>query len=297
MQRRHILAALALLAALTAPACVQAPRPEPALWAVRDADSTLYLYGTIHLRKPGARWGGPAAERALGEAQEVWTEVEIDPAREAAMGALVAQYGIDRTRTLSSQLSPERAQQLRDTATRLGVPVANLETMKPWLASVTLSMLPMLKAGYDPQAGVDRTVDRLGEAAGKRMRWFETNEQQIQFLSGFDEPLQIAMLEDTLDEVAEGIGLLQQMEAAWERGDDAALAREMVAELKRDYPQLYDVILTRRNAAWTQVLAAEMAGSGVDFVAVGAAHLVGPDSVQTMLRARGFKVERVTAAP
>jgi uncharacterized protein YbaP (TraB family) len=84
------------------------------------------------------------------------------------------------------------------------------------------------------------------------------------------------------------------MEAAWEVGDDRALGRELVGELREEYPALYKVILKDRNAAWVDVVAREMDGSGVAFVAVGAAHLAGPDSVQTLLRARGYKVERVS---
>jgi uncharacterized protein len=287
----------ALACALALAACVSAPRtasaPEPALWVVRDADSTLYLYGTIHMRKPGARWGGPMAERALAEADEVWTEVEVDPARDAAVQQVVARYGIDPANPLSAQLTPERAQQLREAAVALGAAPQSFDVMKPWLASITISLLPMLKAGYDPQAGVDRSVDRVAEAAGKRMRWFESGEQQIQFLAGLSYPLQIAMLEDALDEVGQGTALLERMEAAWEVGDDRTLAREMTSEMKRDDPELYEVMLTRRNAAWTETLIGELNSAGVDFVAVGAAHLVGPDSVQAMLRARGWKVERV----
>jgi uncharacterized protein len=289
------------LAAAVLAACASAPKapvvegpPQPAVWALRDADSTIYLYGTIHMRKQGASWGGPVAERALAEAGEVWTEVEIDPARDAEMAPIVARYGLDATRTLSSRLTPQRAKQLKTAAAEIGVPLANIEGMKPWLASLTFSIVPMMRAGYDPQHGVDRSVDRIAEATGKRMRWFETGEEQLRFLSGFDDDLQIAMLEDSLDEVGKGPAALTAMEAAWEVGNDAALAREMVAELKDDYPALYDVILTKRNAAWVEVLSRELEGSGVDFVAVGAAHLVGPDSVQAMFAARGVTVERVT---
>lgn len=290
-----MLAALALLVAGCASLGEARGPGEPAVWAVRDADSTIYLFGTIHMRKPGARWGGPLAERALAEASEVWTEVEIDPARDAALQALVARYGIDVQHRLSDLLPPARAAQMREAAAALDLDPDNVEFMKPWLASLTFSVVPMVRAGYDPQSGVDRTVDAIAETAGKHMRWFETGEQQLQFLAGFDQPLQIAMLEDTLDEVGEGPRELEQMEAAWDRGDVDLLARDMVADMKRRYPELYDVILRRRNAAWTDTLAREMAGSGVDFVAVGTAHLVGPDSVQDMLRARGFRVERVRA--
>lgn len=274
-----------------------AQAPQPALWVVRDADSTIYLYGTIHLRKPGARWGGPAAETALGEAQEVWTELEIDASKEAAMQGLVMQYGIDRERPLSSKIDPARAPQLAAAAAKIGIPPNGFEAMKPWLASLTLTVVPMVQAGYDPNAGVDRSVDRIARAAGKTMRWFETSEEQIRFLSGVSEPLQLQMLYEALDEIEEGPGMLAVMEAAWEKGDDRTVAAEMVAEMARDYPELYETLLKKRNAAWADVLTRELGGSGVDFVAVGAAHLAGPDSVQSLLRARGLRVDRVTPTP
>lgn len=308
MKRLLIAAAGALMLAAGCATPKEAPSasvsaavaPEPALWVVRDADSTIYLYGTIHLRKTGASWGGPAAERALAEAQEVWTEIDMDPAKESQMQGLVLKYGIDTARPLSSKVTPARWTQIQNLATGFGLPAANLEPMKPWLASLTFTIMPMMKAGYDPNAGVDRAIDRIARAGGKTMRSFETAEQQLQFFSGFTEAAQVQMLYESLDEIDKGAAALAAMEAAWEKGDDRTLATEMVAEMAREYPDLYDVILKRRNAAWTDTLANELKGSGVDFVAVGAAHLVGPDSVQAMLRARnltGVTIERVTPTP
>ena len=195
---------------------------------------------------------------------------------------------------LSAQLTPARAKQLREAAAEIGVPASALEIMKPWLASLTFTVVPMGKAGYDPNAGVDRTIDRIAETAGKRMRWFETGEEQIRFMAGMSEPLQIEMLYDALDEVGKGTTELERMEKAWEAGDTDMLADEMVAEMKGEYPELYDVLLKNRNAAWVEVLSREMAGAGVDFIAVGAAHLVGPDSVLAMMQAQGFTVERIS---
>jgi len=306
MRKLLIAAAAGALALVSGCATAQqttpsiAAAPEPALWVVRDADSKIYLYGTIHLRKAGASWGGPAAERALGEAQEVWTEIDMDPAREGEMQGLVVKYGIDTARPLSSKVSPERWTQIQTAAAGFGMPTANIEPMKPWLASLTFSILPMMKAGYDPNAGVDRAIDRIARAGGKTMRAFETAEQQLQFFSTFSETAQVQMLYQALDDIDEGAATLAALEAAWEKGDDRALANEMVAEMQREYPELYDVLLKRRNAAWTDTLVKELQGSGVDFVAVGAAHLVGPDSVQAMLQARnisGVTIERVTRAP
>jgi uncharacterized protein len=305
---KKVLMAAAAGAMLLASACATAKEnaatpaataqvAQPAMWVVRDADSTIYLYGTIHLRKTGAKWGGPEAERALNEAQEVWTELEIDPSKEAAMQGLVMQYGIDREKPLSAKIDSARLPALQAAATKIGMPAANLEPMRPWLAGLTLTVVPMMQAGYDPNAGVDRAVNTIARAAGKKMRWFETSEQQLQFFANTPEPVQLQMLYEAIDQINEGASAMATLESAWEKGDDRTLANEMVAEMARDYPELYDVLLKKRNAAWTEVLAREMAGSGVDFVAVGAAHLAGPDSVQAMMKAKGFRIERVTPQP
>ena len=203
--------------------------PEPALWVIRDADSTMYFYGTIHLRKAGAPWGGPAAERALAEAKEVWTEVEIDPVRDAELQGVVGRMGYDTTRTLSSLMTRARAGQLKTTAQSIGVPMTALDAMKPWLASLTISIVPMVRAGYDPAAGVDHSIDRIARAAGKHMRWFETGEQQIQFMAGFADPLQLEMLYDSMDDIDKGMALMARMEAATlanVRAGDATSERE-----------------------------------------------------------------------
>jgi hypothetical protein len=125
------------------------------------------------------------------------------------------------------------------------------------------------------------------------MRWFETAEQQLGFLAGLSEQIQLQMLLDVIEEADEGAAIIADLERAWTTGDEAAITGFMVDEMKTDYPELYAALIADRNARWVEVLKTELAGSGVDFVAVGAGHLVGPDAVQAGLRAAGFSVERV----
>lgn len=267
--------------------------PQPSLWVVKDADSTIYLYGTIHLRREGGDWGGPAAKAALAEAQEVWTELEIDPAKDAAMQGLVAQLGLDPTRKLSDVIDPSKKPAFEKAVAALGIPAANFDVMRPWLAGLTISILPLLQAGYDPQKGVDQQVDRTAEAAGKTMRWFETAEEQLRFLSGVSEPVALQMLYEAIGEFEQGPEMIRQMEAAWETGNDAELKRLVVDEMKTQYPEVYDALLTQRNRRWADVLQKELAGSGVDFVAVGAGHLLGDDSVQAFLAKKGIRAQQI----
>lgn len=292
-------AAAALCAGLLVSACATAPPQHddsvgaaPALFVARDADSTIYLYGTVHLRRSGEPWGGPHVEAALAEAEEVWTETDVSPTAEAQAQSIAMRLGMG-AQPLSSTLTPEQQARLAAVTERLGLPAGALEPMRPWMAALTLTVIPIIRAGYDPQAGVDRAVVAWARANGRSLRWFETAEEQIGFFSNLSEEAQREMLLYAIDEAEGGAALIDELSAAWERGDLTALEARIVEEVRADYPEAYESLFVRRNEAWVEVLMQELDGSGVDFVAVGAGHLVGSDSVVAMLRARGVQVERV----
>jgi len=290
MKRLRAAALTMLACACAAPAFAQEVRP--ALFVARDADSTLYLFGTVHVRRPGAAWGGPDAQAALAEADEVWTEMDISTAGEVAVRRLTLERGMaPADQPLSSWLSDKERTQLAALTARLGVSSAVFEGMRPWLAALTLSFIPISQSGYDPGAGVDRAVRSAAGDAG--FRHFETAEDQIGFFADLSEAAQRQMLREAIREAEAGAEQLDEMSSAWERGDLAVLEASIIADMREAYPELYAVIFKRRNHVWVDVLAHEMDGAGVDFVAVGAGHLLGPDGLVTLLRARGVNVERV----
>lgn len=292
MFKQAILAFAAFVALSGAPADAQ-QQINPPLYVVRDADSTMYLFGTVHIRPRGADWGNDHVRAAISESQEVWTEIEISPAADARAQQLAMQLGAAEGRSLSSWLSAEENAALAAALTRLGVPAAALEGQEPWIAALTLSIVPMLQAGYDPNSGVDRAVDAYAEAGGKTMRTFETIEQQLGFFDGMDAEVQREMLSEAIAQAPEVPAMMAQLTRAWEGGDEAALTALVIDETRREYPELYDAIFVRRNNAWMQVIANELNGAGVDFVAVGAGHLLGAEGLVAQLRARGYTVERV----
>jgi len=290
---------LAALAALTLAACATgaaepAFAPGPALFVARDADSTMYLFGTLHIRRPNTAWGGARAQAGLAETQEVWTELEISPETDAQTQSLALRYGMaEPNRPLSSYFSANEYARINAAGQRFGVPPQMLEAMRPWIVGVTFSVLPMTEAGYDPAAGADRAIDAFGDANGKTMRSFETAEAQIQMLAGMSDDVQRQMVMEAVAEVEKGSGEMDEMATAWENGDLAALERLVVTEMRDEYPEIYQVLLVERNNAWLETLTHELEGSGVDFVAVGAAHMLGPDGLVAQLRRRGYAVERV----
>jgi uncharacterized protein YbaP (TraB family) len=286
---RRLLVGVASVVALGVAAPAMA---EPALWAIKDKDSTIYLFGTIHVLKPDTQWRSPAIDKALKDSGDLTIEVlgADDP---AVMQPLVLKYGVDQVNPLSKKLSPDDFKRIQVLAQGAGVPAQALEIMRPWLASISLAMLPIMKAGYDPRSGVEQVVQAQMKAAGKPAASLESAEQQIRFFADMSPKVEIDMLKSTLDDAEEGPGKIDKMVTAWASGDTKELETEFVTEMKADYADVYDVLLTDRNIAWSKQLKTKLAGSGVSFVAVGAGHLVGPDSVQVQLAKLGIKAERV----
>lgn len=285
--RRGALALVAFAAMGAAPAFA-----EPALWVIKDSDSTVYLFGTVHVLKPQTQWRSARIAKAFAAADDVVMEIQ-QPDNPAAMQPLMMRYGLDRAAPLSSKLSPETYRKLQAAAQGMGLPAQAIEPMRPWLAALTVSLTPLLQAGYDPESGVEKLLTAEAKAAGKPVSAFETAEQQVRFFADMTPDQERALLESTLADVEEGPGKVDALVAAWAAGDQRELNRQMVDEMRRDYPALYRLLLVDRNRDWAAQLKTKLAGSGVSFVAVGAGHLTGPDSLQVALARLGIEARAV----
>jgi uncharacterized protein YbaP (TraB family) len=289
---RWIRTSLYLLGAFAAPILfTPVAKAEPAMWVIRTSDSTIYLIGTMHLLKHGAEWNSTKVRKAVTDSTELWLEVaDID--NQASIAPIVTQYGLDMEHPLSSKLTATQKQKLDTVAATYGFPTAMLEPMRPWIAAVTFTMLPLQKAGYDPDAGIDRALRAQAATEGDKILGFETAEEQIRFLADLPEADQIAFLDETLTDAEKGMDQLEKMAKAWMDGDSDTLSNIMVNEVKKASPALYQKLLVQRNVAWSNQIVKMLKTPGVRQIAVGAAHLVGPDSVQVQLAKRGIKVDR-----
>ena len=264
----------------------------PALWVARKDQATLYLFGTVHLLPSDTDWSSKELDRALEASGTLLIELVDD--NPANMQALVLKYGLDPAHPLSAKLSPRERNRLERAAIDAELPggAATLQPMRPWLAAVTLAMTPLVRAGMDPAQGVDRTLRARMEKAGKPVQGLETAERQLRMLADMPEPMQLAFLRQSLDEVAEGPARLRELIDAWRRGDTDTIARIEDEDLRKDSPELYDRLLVQRNQAWAKAIAERMQQPGITFVAVGAGHLAGPDSLQKQLQRLGVEVKR-----
>ena len=110
-------------------------------------------------------------------------------------------------------------------------------------------------------------------------------------LAELPETDQIAFLEETLGDAEKGVALLDKLATAWLAGDTETIGHILVDELKTKSPALYDKLVVQRNVRWAGKIAEIVKSPGVRQIAVGAAHLAGPDSLQVQLAKRGIKVE------
>ena len=269
----------------------QAAHAEPAMWVVRDADSTVYLFGTVHLLRKDVVWNTPKVQKAMKDSTELWLEL-TDDGDMAKLAPVVQQHGIDAARPLSSKLTAAQKAKLAKVAAEYGMNPAQLEPLRPWLAALTMTMLPLQKAGWTADAGVDKLLRAQAEKEGDQLKAFETAEQQMRFFADLPEARQIEFLEQSLDNAEEGLAQMDTLAKAYAAGDPDTIGRIMSSEMKAEAPELYDLLLTRRNIAWAEKIDTLLDGKGTHFIAVGAGHLAGPDSVQVQLAKRGIKAER-----
>jgi uncharacterized protein YbaP (TraB family) len=266
-------------------------RADPAMWVIKDADSTVYLLGTIHVMKPGVSWRSEKLDAALNSSDEYWMEADVaaDP---AIAQTYALNFGMDSRHPLSEAIGAANYAKLLDIAQRYQIPTERFPQMRPWLATMALSRAQILSLGYDPDLGVDRTLEKAALAAGKPVKTFETISEQLDFLAGMPDKLAAQMLVEALDDLKEGVKVVDSLEAAWLAGDVKQLQQAGNERMRKDSPELYDRIVVQRNRNWAKRIDAMLKGSGTQFIAVGAAHLLGGDSLPAQLTKLGYKVER-----
>lgn len=273
-----------------------APAPttdiSPAMWMVRDADTTIYMFGTVHVLRPGLNWLKGDVKAAFDGADELVLEV-TEPDDPQAMQATVAKLANNPAGTDLRSTLPEAVRtKYESTLGTLKLPVQALDQYKPWFAAVTLTTLPLMMQGYDLNSGAEKVLTSFAKQQSKPIGQLETIEQQLGIFASLDNEKQIEFLNVSLDGVPEVTTQIDSMVDAWGKADLATLDK-LLNEGFESYPGLYDALLTDRNSNWATWIKARMDKPGVVFMAVGTAHLVGKDSVQAQLAKVGIASTRV----
>ena len=287
--------ALCVALALAAPAMLVSATPaagEPAMWHVHDADTDITLFGTIHALPPGTSWLGPKIAARVDAADTLVLETII-PDDPAGLGPLVAMLGERKgLPPLSARVAPSKRAALLAGEASLGLAAARLDGMKTWLAAIALGDGAVTKLGLTQSDGVEATLTARVRAAKKAVLGLETPEAQLRLFDNLPETDARALLDSTVDDLSSARDDTNALIAYWQAGETEALAADFDKSF-RATPNLQRALLADRNKAWADWIAARLATPGKVFVAVGAGHLGGRDSVVAMLQAKGLTVERL----
>jgi len=284
-----------------APAAVEALDPvpvkapsikdvDPALWVVKDEDTTIYLFGTVHILKPGLGWFDEGVKEAFDKSDRLVLEMVEPP--QAETQALFMKMAIDQTgKTLRSKMTDGERAIYEGALKKIGLPVEGLDPFDPWAAAVTIQVLAMQKKGFDVNSGAEKQLSAAAKASNKPIGGVETMEYQLGIFDAMSEAEQIKFLIEGAKVIDDAEATMDKMVNLWATPDPEGLAKLMNEGMTS--PALYHALLTKRNANWAKWISEQMAKPGTTFMAVGAGHLSGATSVPALLPAYGLSAERV----
>lgn len=263
----------------------------PALWTVHSKAATAYLFGSIHLLPSNIDWHTQAIDTAIASADVFVFEAPMDDAGKAAIANFIAQHGsLPAGTTLTSLLPPKTRKDYGQALALTQISPTALDHERPWLASIMLDVGFLQRLHYMVDGGVDRQIYAIAERRKKRVRAFETPEQQLALFMPKNEKLEIAEFDADLKQFQSEQGTIGAMVDAWGAGDVKAVGRLMNKDLD-SVPGAKKLLIDDRNAAWVKQIDTMLGEHAVYFITVGTGHLAGPRGVPALLRAQGYTVD------
>ena len=296
-----LLTAAAIAFGSIAPASAQSPDPtapvpdaDPAIWVVKDPDTTIYLFGTFHALDGKHAWFNDEVKSAFDKSGEL--VLEIPPMDDkAALQPIIMKYAFDASgKPLSEKLSPAAKEKYTEALAAIGAPPTAFDKFRPFFAALTLVTLNAQKLGFTGENGAEAVLTKAAKEEKKPIDALETVDFQMQLFANMPEKEQIDMLEQTLDQLDEVATVFKEMNTHWSKGDSEGMAK-LMNEMDAQSPAFYKRLITDRNANWAEWIDQRLDKPGTVFVGVGAGHLGGKDSVQGFLAKRGIETSRVAA--
>lgn len=289
---RKLGVAFGLAAATFLPQAAEA-KGAPALWSVSDADTTVYLFGTIHLLPEKVNWRTAKFDAAVNGSQELVVETIIDDKNPAQLMSVLASLAIrDGLPPIVERVPPAKRAALEAAIKKSAIPPVAFDRMETWAAAFMLLGNQFKDAGLKGAEGVEAVLRNSFTSQGKPIGELETNAEQLGFFDALPEHAQRQLLEGAIESPGDTKKEFASMLNSWTKGDVAAIARNFNRDLSGS-PELMDALIKRRNANWSKWIEQRMDKPGAVMIAVGAGHLAGPGSVVDLLQRQGLKVRRV----
>ncbi|MEO1295113.1 MAG: TraB/GumN family protein [Cyanobacteria bacterium J06636_16] len=300
MKARRLFSRVGLVAAtsLTLPlyCCGLAKGQEDAafLWAIESPNNTVYLLGSVHVLREADYPLPQPMQTAFEEAENVVFEVDIAELESPSSIQTVLQAAMPDSdeEVLNTALTPETYALATEAASSVGLPMVGFDNFEPWFFSISLVSLKLAQLGFEADHGVDNYLYNQASSTGRDVLALETIEEQIGFLDGLSPQVQVDFVEQTVLELDILESSFNVMLNAWKSGDVDSF-EQVTLEGFTDYPEVYETFLAQRNRNWLPDIESFINQPEDYLVVVGAAHLVGEDSVINLLQARGYTVQQV----
>ena len=291
---RRVGAALGLsLLVGSVPAEARAPQPaRPALWQVSDADTTIYLFGTIHLLPANYQWRTARFDHAMANSQELVVETIVDEKDPTKLMSALTSLAFNTTNLppLLSRVPPSKRAALAEAVKKSGMPMPALDRMETWAAAFIL--LGNKFREMDLSGGVEGVLRNDFSTKGKAVGELESNVEQLAFFDRLPETAQRSLLEGAIEDSKEMNTYFAGMLRSWSQGDVRGIARTFDRDLSSS-PELQKALIKQRNTNTSRWIEQRMTRPGAVMIAVGAGHLAGKDSVLDLLQKGGYKVRRL----
>jgi uncharacterized protein YbaP (TraB family) len=267
---------------------------DPAAWRMTGPNGAeVTLLGSMHVLRPSDYPLPPAVDGLIERSELIVMEIDLDDVDTAAQQRIILQTAMLPQGTVLKNVVDERVYRLvEQTCAALGLDVKLLERFEPWFLAVTLLDQGLRKLGFQPERGIEQYVLGRAQGASKEIVGLETLEFQIGIFDSLSRQSQQAMLEQTLAEIDEAETALAEMVDAWRAGELEDLSAELLDDFD-EFPGLHEALVAKRNRSWVPLLEGMLEDGRRHLVVVGALHLVGPDSVIDLLRAKGHDVLRL----
>jgi uncharacterized protein len=273
--------------------CLTAAHAASPVWAIHGDHNTVYLAGSVHLLKAGDSALPTAFDRAYAGSRTLVMELDLGKVDPMAAAGWMAEHGmLPEGSNLKKAIGDARYQRVSTEATRLGVPMEMVNQFAPWVLGLQLMELQYAKDGFDSESGVEQQLEHRAQADGKPTAGLETLEQQLGFFEALSPEQQAKFLDLVVNDLHDVGSDTQAVVTAWRAGDAAKLAALLSDEYKQ-FPALYQSLVTNRNKHWEPQIQKLLHDKDNYFVVVGALHLVGDGGLLELLRKDGFKAEQL----
>ncbi|MEO1018646.1 MAG: TraB/GumN family protein [Pseudomonadota bacterium] len=267
----------------------------PALFKVSDDDSHFFLFGTAHILPPNLRWHRNYVISAFDSSTVLVLENDGRALSREEVQVELRRNMFPQGLNLRHKLDPTTRSRLEAVARNYRLNPRGLDRFRPSFAAMMLSMLVARQQGFYEEHGVEAVLVQWAARRAIDQEGLEDISATTDAIGDFDEPTQLEMLHATLEEIENGDQgrTLDSMMRAWYFGDLATLEAITINEFEGVDPAISEAMLDNRNIAWLGPLHEYLDNDTVAFVAVGAAHLVGVNSLPNLLEDDGYVVERI----